>query len=354
MKQSSSPQTDLIERIKKALSAIPEATFSKLIEQRAKAIVNVNSANPIKARALMSRPQFAEACQAQVTPLRKTIANGISLLVEDPEYGKPVVIRIRKGGLLARGVGNEAALVSIIDNAIQNGATSVVFKDSFGGSVTVSNMVSVRHVGNEAGSRMGNRADIEILDEAGVAHRISVKKDNFGAIAKVRRLLASRRLKIQKSLRDHILANGLEFPHRGLVAVPVKNTALFNFRWFGNDIDVHGGVVEGSFDANNAAANVSIDESKNAIVVKCTRTFSPNDDVRKLMSDKTTSAWLIMKITNKFWHTEIIGVYNNSMAKNYKLPGFTIDGVTNERVVESRVADVVTLNELLQHILEEG
>ncbi len=338
-----SEDTDgIIDRIKTALESIPGAEFSKIIEQRAKTIVNVNSANPLKARALMSRPEFANACQAQVTPLRKTISNGISLYVEDPAYGKPIIIRIRKGGNLARGIGNEATLVSIIDNAIQSGASSIIFKDDKNGSIIVKNPTAVRGVGNEAGSRMGNRADIEITDENGTAHRISVKKDNFSAIAKLKRFFASRRLKIQRSLRDFAAATNMEFPRKGLIAVPVKNASLFKFCWFGNDIDENGGVVEGNFEKDGL---VTADEAKNAVIIKCTRAFSSKDNINKLMTDASTSAWLIGRV-NKYWHLEIIGVFNSGMSKNYILPNFEIDGVTNNQLTED-------WNKIIESILAE-
>ena len=326
-------QENAVERVKRALNSIPEADFSRIIEQRAKTIINVNSLNPLKARAAMARPEFAQACAAKVVPLRKTIANGISLYIEDPDYGKPVIVRIRRGGMLMRGMGNEAALVSIVENAIQSGATTIVFKDDAHGSIAVKNVVAVRRVGNDAGSRMGNRADIEITDEAGTAHRFSIKNTNFSAIAKVRRFFANQRLKIQRSLRAFAMENGMEIPHRGLLSVPVKNAQLFKFCWFGNDIDANGGVVEGDFEKN---PSTSVDEASNAVAIKCKRVFSPNDDVKKLMSDESTCGWLIAKVTNKAWHLEIIGVYNDDMGKRYALPGFEIDGVTNQKIAENQ------------------
>ena len=328
--ESIGPRLNVVERIKIALQTIPDVAFSKVIEQRAKTIINVNSKNPLKARALMSRPQFAQACKAQVIPLRKTIRTRFSLCVQDQRYGKPVIIFIRTGGDLGRGMKNEVGIASIIENKIQSGISSIIFKDDKGGKIVINNPVSIRRVGSDPGSRMGNRADIEIMDEAGIAHRISVKKGNFNAIAKTKRFFATRQFRIQKSLRAFVAANNIEIPPKGYISVPVRNPSLFKFCWFGKDIDQNGGVIEGDFENNSF---MTVDEASNSAVIKCIRVFSPNDNINKLMTDESTCAWLIMKIVNNQWRMEIIGVYNNSMAKKHFLPGFEIDGVTNDQVV---------------------
>ena len=316
---------NVVERIKKALESVNDASFSKVIEQRAKTIINVNSSDPSKARKILASPEFARAIRAEVSAMRKTAATGFSVFVNDPRYGKPVFMRIRKGGLLAPGIKNEHGLLGNIESAIQGGVQSIVFMDSVKGSITIQNPVSVRSTGNDAGSRMGNRADIEIMDGNGIAHRISVKKDNATKVAGLTRFLAKRRLKIQKALRDFIQTNQIQLIKSGLVSVQILNSKLFNFCWFGNDIDKNGGVVIGNFDGTDCFVNDGV-----TLKIKCLRAFSLNDNFNKLVDGDLTSIYLIMHVNARTFHMDFYGAYNRKMGGRYELEGFEIDDITNE------------------------
>lgn len=319
---------NIIDRIKAALTSVPDAEFSKAIDQLKKTLVNVNSSNPYKARTNLSTPEFAKAIQAKVTQLRKTIATGFMVLVEDPAYGKPVYIRIRKGGVLARGIGNETGLVATIESAIQEGVNVVTFKDSSGGSFTIRDIQSVRQVGNEPGSRTGNRGDVEIMDAKGKAHRISVKKENANGVAGLIRFFAKRRPKIQKNLKAFLQANPtIELHPQGYLSVPIMNEGMFKYCWFGNDIDAGGGVVVGNFEG---ASSFTLNEAGDEMIVKCLRAFSPNDNVKELMQDAMTGIDLLMKVNLRSLHLDIIGARVKRMAGRYELPGFDIEEVTSE------------------------
>ena len=316
----------VIDRIQAALANVQDVEFSKVIDRRERTIVNVNAPSPLRARALLAAPAFATAIGAKVVPLRKTHANGFSLQVTDLKYGKPVLIRIRKGGIHARGISNEAGLVATIQGALQEGIKHVLLKDETGGSISILNVTAVRQVGNEAGSRMGNRGDIELTDGDGKAHRISIKKENASGVAGLIRFLKARRLKIQKALAPLIVSGEIKLPANGLVSVPVKNPNLFKFCWFGNDIDKGGGVVIGNFEGND---HFTLDETGNTVVVNCLKVFSPNDNLNKLIEGDLTGICLLMRVNPRTHHMDVIGAKNKRMAGRYEIP-FEIDDITSE------------------------
>lgn len=327
----------VVDRIQAALPNIPGVEFSKVIDRREKTLINVNSANPLKARALLSTVDFAKTIGAKVLAMRKTMANGFMVLVQDPKYGKPVYIRIRRGGIHSKGISNEAGLVATIQGALQEGLKNVLFKDEVGGSISIVDVATVRQVGNEAGSRMGNRGDIELTDSSGKAHRISIKKENASGVAGLIKFLKTRRLKIQKALKPLIQSGAITLPATGLVSVPVKNPNLFKYCWFGNDIDAGGGVVIGNFEGND---HFTLDETGNTVVVNCLRVFSPKDNIDDLIEGDLTGVYLLMRVsTRPPHHMEIIGARNRRMAARYEIPNFEIDDITSEGVEELCVED---------------
>lgn len=322
---------NIIERIKSAIDGLKDIDFSRVAEQRLKTLIGVNSPSPYMARKTLSSPEFASAIGAKVTPMRKTLATGYSVLVEDPEYGKPIYIRIRKGGSLASaGIKSEVDLVSKMSTAIQAGYRNFTFKDSTGESISIVNAKSVRQTGSDPGSRTGNRADLEIVDDEGIAHRISLKKTNATRIAGIIKFLKKRRFHIQQDLKHFIQTNNPKISSKGYVSVRITNPEMFGYCWFGNDIDKNGGVVIGDFDGTE---DFKPNES-GSVEIECARVFSPNDDVNDLMDGNLTAIYLLMKV-NRYLHMDFVGTFNARMAKIYELPEFSIEGINAEgKIVE--------------------
>ena len=319
---------DIIKRIQTAVEKISGIQFAKVSEQRLKTIVQVNSADPAKTRKLLSMDEFAGAISATVVPMRKTKANGFSIHVEDARYGKPVFIRIRKGGVHASGIKNEHSLLETLQDAVSKGVRNIVFRDKVGGSIAVKNAVSVRSTGNDPGSRTGNRADIEITDAKGVEHRFSLKMDNASKIAGLKKFLARKRLAVQRNLRTFLNGNIPRAARSGrvYVSVQIRNPRIYNFCWFGNDIDKNGGVVVGTF-KNGGSELYSL--KGNTLQINCTRAFSPNDDQNMLMSGEKTSAYILMELNPRTMHMEFSGAFGRGMAGGYELKGFEIEGISN-------------------------
>ena len=317
-------ETDVLERIKQEIAKLQGMELGAISIQRAKVLVGVNAPDKKKARRILSSPEFANAIQATVTQLRKTQATGFSVQVDDPAYGKPIIIRIRSGGTMAGGVKNEHDLVSTLDSAIQNGYTNILFKDTFGGRILVKAATSIRNTGSDPGSRMGNRGDIEIADAKGGLHRFSLKKENASGVAGLTRFLAKSRLKTQRSLRDFILNNNSAIHPKGYVSVRITQPDFYRFCWFGKDIHENGGVLVGNF---TDTGRFSYDDTKAMVTILCRKVFSPKDDFKELMTGDMTSAYLMMKVNQRTYHMDFLGAYNKRMAGIYELPGFEIPGV---------------------------
>lgn len=312
---------DIITRIKNVIETMPDIEFGRVGEQRARTFIGVNSPNPLHARNELRKPAFAQAIGAQVVPVTKTKSTGFMVRVDDPAYGKPIYIRIRKGGQFASGFSNEEGLAATLMSAIENGVKSVTFKDPVGGAFTITGMVSARRCGSDAGSRMGNRGDVEIMDSKGKAHRISIKQDNASSAAGLKRFFDTYRLKIQKNLKLFLQSNGLAIPPKGYVALPITNEKLFRFCWFGRDIDAGGGVVIGNFQAESS---FTLNRAGTGLVVKCTRAFSPQDNMAELMDDDLIALDLLLYV-EKTYHTEILNAKLKRKVARYELEGFDID-----------------------------
>ena len=318
---------DTIEKIKQALTNVKDVEFSKTNVFRQRTIINVNSSNPAKAKKALVTTEFATAIGATVVPMRKTKGNGFMVYIQDLSYPKPLYIRIRKGGAFASGIGNEKGLVATIESSLETGVTNVMFKDSVGGSFTVSDVASIRQTGNDAGSRMGNRGDVELVDRKGVKHRISIKKENANGVAGLKRYLDKFRRKIQTNLKQFFAENpDIQIHPQGWISVPVMNPVMFKFCWFGNDIDEGGGVIVGNFEDESS---FTLSPDGGTLVVKCLRAFSPNDNLNDLMEGDYTGIYLLMNFNLRKQHLEIVGAKTKRMAGRYELPGFTIDDVTN-------------------------
>lgn len=310
---------EIVDTIIDNLSMFKEITYSKKDETEDYVIITVNANNPLKARADLASQQFSHITNFIIEPMRKTIRDGFQLEVYDEKgdpFEKDIFIRIRRGGQFNAGVQHEIDFIEILQDLKTD---KIAFKDTEGNKLVLDGVKKIRDCSKDPGSRMGNRADVEITYAGGKQSRISLKKDSAYKVAGLVRRFASRSYKIGKAVRNYFNENDLIFKEQ-YITVPITNPALYKWCLFGNDITENGAVIK---------TTISKDDVQivgNDAVIKVHELILPTERLSILM--KKYPIYLFMAM-NKRGAIEVRAAVIGIFGRRYLMPNLIIPEVND-------------------------
>lgn len=322
-------EIDAVDVIINKLSMFQDISFSKKIETEDYIIITVNSNTPDKARNELSSYKFSSATNLIIEPIRKTKIGGYRLAVYDADgdpFDKDIYIQIRRGGEFNAGVKNEMTVFKVIQDGLDDGIDGFFFECG-GEGVVVENVVSVRQCGSDAGSRMGNRADIELKTKNGTLHKFSLKKDSAYKVAGLVRKFADKKYKIGKVVRDWFRKKKLPFKDC-YITVKITNEELYKWCWFGNDIDENGAVLVGDVDENN----VNRYNNENLISINFSYVLEPSRFSSYMMDEHP--AYFMVGV-NKRGAVEVRAAVMGKFGRRYLVDDLIIPGINDESIIES-------------------
>jgi hypothetical protein len=311
---------EVVDILMSNLSMFKDIEFSNKEETKDYVIITVNSENPLKARTELASFKFSHATGFIVEPMRRTIKDGFQLEVYDEDgdpFDRDVFIRVRKGGQYNAGVKNElnfSSLLQKVDNK------SIKFVDKNGKELVLNNVESIRDCSKDPGSRMGNRADVEIITD-GKPFRISLKKDSAYKVAGLIKRFSKESYKIGKLVRKYFLDNNRPFtkPFKDhtYITIPITNPELYRWCVFGNDMQKNGAVIQGNFSDD-------IVNQLDKPVIKVDQIITPDEDDATLMEEFPVCVLLAI---NKRGAVEVRAAVIGDFAKRYFNDELTIPGV---------------------------
>lgn len=314
-----------ISSIIKNLKLFDDIKFSQQIETKDYITIVVNSENPLKARAELSSYKFSHATNLIVDIIKRSKGDGLRLAVYDEDgdpFDKDIYIQIRKGGEYNAGVENELNFIDVLKNA---GTQSIKFKDKNGKELVLKNVESIRDCSKDPGSRMGNRADVEIITD-GKPFRISLKKDTAYKAAGVKNRFKPQAFKIGKIVRKYFIDNELAFEDFPYITIPITNPELYRWCVFGNDMKNEGAVIQSAFSKDDVIEQIN----KPAIFVD--KILTPDEDDKTLMEEFPIC--LLLSI-NKRGGVEVRSAVIGEFARRYFKDDLIIPGVNDNSITES-------------------
>ncbi len=320
---------EIIDSIVMNLKMFKDITFSKIDETEDYVIVTVNANNPLKARSDLASWKFSHATNFIVEPMRKTSRDGFQLEVYDENgmpFEKAIYIRIRRGGQFNAGVQHEMDFISLLKNL---NADSICFKDNDGNKLVLNDVENIRDCSKDAGSRTGNRADIEITYGGGKVSRISLKKDSAHKVAGLIRKFASESFKIGRAVRQQFIKKKIPFSDR-LITVPITNPDLYLWCMFGNDIKSNGAIIKTTIKPEDAKV------VGNKAIISVNQLVSPKLDVKTLMQKYPIYFYMDMDKRGRVTvNSAVMGVFG----RRYLMNDLIIPGINSKLTTESNKSD---------------
>ena len=330
-------ENEVADTIIDELTIFPDITFSKEEETDDYIVIVVNANDPVKARNDLCSYKFSHATNLIIEPIRKSKGDGLRLAVYDEDgdpFDKDVYIQIRKGGAFNAGVGNEINFVNILQNV---NSDTIVFKDKNGKKLVLKNIESIRDCSKDPGSRMGNRADAEIITN-GKPFRISLKKDSAYKVAGLIKRFANESYKIGKLVRQYYLDNGMDYKQTPYITIPITNPELYRWCVFGNDIQKNGAVIQSTISQDD------IVEQNGKTIINVDQIVLPTESDATLM--KEFPVYMLLAVDKRGTvevRAAVIGAFGRRYYRNdLSLPDVNESLNESNEIEESKPSDYGT------------